>query len=353
MRLSLMTLGDLDTDPVTGQRETPAQRHRAVVEAAVVAEQVGLHGVHVGEHHGMEYIFSAPPVILSAVAARTRRLVLSTAVTLAANLDPVRVAEDYATVDALSGGRVEMVVGRGNFFTTTYGLFGQRPEDSHQLFAENIPLIMDLWSGRRITWAGKFRAPLEDFALQPAPAAVPPVWVGGGASEETLRLGAELGLDLMLPSSFGNPATFAPAADRYKEMSAAAGHSRQPRIGACWHLNVDKTSQRARQRWEPRYRAYYALFSDILHRVNPDPPAFANKPFDFEHLTTRGPAIVGSPPEVADRLSTVSQQLHADVNIVYMDMGGQPTAEFLSMVEMLGTEVLPQLPQNPRNKDTA
>lgn len=348
MKLSLMTLGDLDTDPVTKQRETPAQRHQAIVEAAVVAEQVGLHGVHVGEHHGMEYIYSAPPVILSAIASRTQRLVLSTAVTLAANLDPVRVAEDYATVDALSGGRMEMVVGRGNFFTTTYGLFGQRPEDSHELFAENVQLIMDLWSGRRVTWAGKFRTPIEDFAVQPAPASVPPVWIGGGASEETLKLGAELGLDLMLPSSFGNPAMFVPTAEKYKEMFAAAGHSRKPLIGACWHLNVDKTSQRARERWEPRYKSYFELFSAILHRVNPDPPAFAKKPFDFEYLTTRGPAIVGSPEEVADRLSTLSQGLQADVNIVYMDMGGQPTAEFVSMVEMLGTEVLPRLPEGPR-----
>lgn len=353
MKLGLMTLGDLDTDPVTKTRETHAQRHQAIVGAAVVADQVGLHGVHVGEHHGMEYIYSAPPVILSAIASRTQRLVLSTSVTLAANLDPVRAAEDYATVDALSGGRMEMVVGRGNFFTTTYDLFGQRPEDSHELFAENVRLIIDLWSGRKITWGGKFRAPITDFAVQPAPASMPPIWVGGGASEETLRLGAELGLDLMLPSSFGNPTQFAPTADKYREMYAAAGHPGEPRIGACWHLNVDKTSQRARERWEPRYRAYFELFSAILHRVNPNPPAFAKKPFDFEQLTTRGPAIVGSPEEVTDRLATLSQALQADVNIVYMDMGGMPTAEFLSMVEMLGTEVLPRLPEDPQKRVAA
>jgi alkanesulfonate monooxygenase SsuD/methylene tetrahydromethanopterin reductase-like flavin-dependent oxidoreductase (luciferase family) len=126
-------------------------------------------------------------------------------------------------------------------------------------------------------------------------------------------------------------------------MFAAAGHSRTPRIGACWHLNVDKTSQRARERWEPRYRTYFELFSAILHRVNPDPPAFAKKPFDFDFLTTRGPAIVGSPQEVVERLNTVTEALEADVNLVYLDMGGQPTLEFQTMVELLGSDVLPRL----------
>jgi alkanesulfonate monooxygenase SsuD/methylene tetrahydromethanopterin reductase-like flavin-dependent oxidoreductase (luciferase family) len=313
------------------------------VEASAVADAVGIHGVHIGEHHGMEYIYSAPPVILAAIAERTTNLRLSTAVTLAANLDPVRAAEDYATVDALSGGRMEMVVGRGNFFTTTYDLFGQSPDDSHELFAENIELILDLWSGRKVTWSGKFRAPIDGFTLQPTPATPPPMWIGGGASSSTLDLAARLGLDLMLPSAFGDPGIFAPTAEKYRELFAAAGHSRTPRIGACWHVNVDTTSQRAKARWEPRYRAYFEMFSAILHRVNPDPPKFAKKAFDFDFLTTRGPAIVGSPEEVVDRLGTVTQTLQADVNLVYIDMGGQPTAEFTAMVELLGSEVMPRL----------
>src|SRR6202161_1850441 len=116
MKLSLMTLGDVATDPVTGTLQTAAERHRSIVEAAVLSEQAGFHGIHIGEHHGLEYITSAPPVMLAAIGERTRTLRLSTAVTLAANLDPVRAAEDYATVDVLSGGRCEVVVGRGNFF---------------------------------------------------------------------------------------------------------------------------------------------------------------------------------------------------------------------------------------------
>jgi alkanesulfonate monooxygenase SsuD/methylene tetrahydromethanopterin reductase-like flavin-dependent oxidoreductase (luciferase family) len=306
------------------------------VEAAAVADQVGFHGVHIGEHHGLEYIYSAPPVILAAIAERTTRLRLSTAVTLMANLDPIRAAEDYATLDAISGGRAEMVVGRGNFFTSTYTLFGQDPDESHEMFAQNVELVLDLWEG-------KHRAPIDAFTLQPTPENIPPMWIGGGASETTSDLAARLGLDLMLPSAFGNPAIFAPVVEQYLEKYASYGHSRPPRVGACWHVNVAETSQAARTRWEPRYRAYFELMGTILARVNPDPPAFIKKPFDFEWLSTNGPGMVGSPDQVVDRLKGVSELLKTDLNLVYLDMGGQPAAEYRAMVELMGEKVLPQL----------
>jgi alkanesulfonate monooxygenase SsuD/methylene tetrahydromethanopterin reductase-like flavin-dependent oxidoreductase (luciferase family) len=344
MKLSLMTLGDLVTDPVTGARETPAERHRAIVEAAAAADGAGFHGVHIGEHHGLEYLFSAPPVILSAIGERTRRLRLSTAVTLAANLDPVRAAEDYATVDVLSGGRCEVVVGRGNFFVSTYSLFGQDIEDSHELFRDNVELLVQLWSGKEINWPGSaHRAAIEEFVLQPPPVGGLPLWIGGGASESTAELAARLGLDLMLPSAFGNPEMFRSVVDTYRERFASYGHPHQPRVGACWHVNVAETSQAARGRWEPRYRAYFELMKEIIPRVNPDPPAFIRKPFDFDFLTSRGPALVGSPDEVADRLNSSAAMLTADTNLIYIDMGGQPAGEFRDMVDLIGSRVIPQL----------
>jgi alkanesulfonate monooxygenase SsuD/methylene tetrahydromethanopterin reductase-like flavin-dependent oxidoreductase (luciferase family) len=338
-----MTLGDLVTDPVTGICESPAERHRAVVEAAAAADQLGFHGIHLGEHHGLEYIYSAPPVILAAIAERTQHLALSTGVTLIANLDPIRAAEDYATLDALSGGRAEMVVGRGNFFTATYTLFGQDPDDSHELFQDNVELVLDLWAGKEVSWTGRHRAPIEHFTLQPTPAGPCRMWIGGGASESTTELAARLGLDLMLPSAFGNPAAFVPVVENYLERYASYGHTRTPRVGACWHVNVATTSQEARARWEPRYRTYFDLMGKIIRSVNPDPPAFINKPFDFDWLSSRGPAIVGSPDEVADRLSTVAAMLHTDLGLLYVDMGGQPASEYREMVELIGEKVIPQV----------
>jgi alkanesulfonate monooxygenase SsuD/methylene tetrahydromethanopterin reductase-like flavin-dependent oxidoreductase (luciferase family) len=344
MKLSLMTLGDVVTDPVTGTLQTAAERHRSIVEAAALSEQAGFHGVHIGEHHGLEYTTSAPPVMLAAIGERTRTLRLSTAVTLAANLDPVRAAEDYATVDVLSGGRCEVVVGRGNFFVSTYTLFGQQVDDSHELFRDAVELLVQLGSGKPVSWPGsRHRAPLEEFVLQPPATGSLPLWIGGGASETTAELAARLGLDLMLPSAFGNPAQFKPIVDAYRERFASYGHPRQPQVGACWHLNVAPTSQAARDRWSPRYRGYFELMNSIIARVNPDPPEFVKKPFDFDFLTTRGPAIVGSPAEVVDRLGAVSQMLTTDTNLIYLDMGGQPAAEFRDMVELLGSSVIPQL----------
>ena len=123
--------------------------------------------------------------------------------------------------------------------------------------------------------------------------------------------------------------------ESYREKFASYGHPRQPRVGACWHVNVARTSQATRERWEPRYRSYFELMKTVIRRVNPDPPPFVTKPFDFGFLTTRGPAIVGSPAGVVERLNTWSQLLSTDTSLIYIDMGGQPAGEYRDMVELI------------------
>ncbi|MEV6823505.1 LLM class flavin-dependent oxidoreductase [Amycolatopsis sp. NPDC051102] len=321
MKISLLDLGDRMEDPVTGYFPSQSERHRAIVDASAAADEAGFHSVHIGEHHGLEYIYSAPPVILAAIAERTKNLRLSTGVTLAANLDPVRVAEDYATVDVLSGGRCEVVVGRGHFFADTYALFGQSVDDSHELFKEAI----------------------NGFSLQPQPVAGMPLWIGGGASGTSVELAARLGLDLLLPSVFGDPEKLKPGVEVYREKFASYGHGREPRIGAAWHVNVGKTSQAARERWEPRYRAYFDLMTQRGSRAKPTSTPFYDQPLDFDHVTTHGPAMVGSPAEVADRLSRAAELLTADTHLLSLNMGGCPTEEFIDMVELIGAEMIPQL----------
>ena len=158
LEFGLMTLGDLLADPVSGEVATDTQRHRSIVEQAVVAEQAGFTSIHLGEHHFSDYVLSSPPVVLGAIGERTRNLKLSTAVTLAGNLDPVRVAEDYATVDVLSGGRVELVLGRGSLFLRTYEGFGHDVATARERYDQNVPLLVTLLREENVHWAGDFRA---------------------------------------------------------------------------------------------------------------------------------------------------------------------------------------------------
>jgi alkanesulfonate monooxygenase SsuD/methylene tetrahydromethanopterin reductase-like flavin-dependent oxidoreductase (luciferase family) len=350
MQIGLMSLGDITDDPVTGNRFSAAERYRMTLEAAVVADRTGLAGYYIGEHHGISYTFSTPAVVLAAIATRTDRLRLGTAVALAANIDPLRLAEDYATVDVISGGRVDLVTGRGNFFEKTYHLFGQSPGDSADRFAEAMELLCKLWPGQPVHWEGKFRAPITGQQLQPAPVqqAPLPFWVGGGSSAATAELAGRLGLALMLPSAFGKPDKFVDIANLYREAFAAAGHKHPARVGASWHGWVGKTDKLARERYAPRYQAYHAFNQAMILSVNPNPPSYLTTPFDYEFLSTRGPAIVGGPESFAERLSYLSDLVGADLNLIKMDMGGVPREEYVEMVEILGTEVLPLLSADAR-----
>lgn len=343
MKFNIFSLGDQIADPVTGLRRDARQRHRGLVDMAVRAEAAGFSGVNVGEHHGLEYNISAPPVLLAAIGERTTRLRLGTAVTLLANLDALRIAEDYATVDVLSGGRVDIVSGRGNFFESTYTLFGQSPDESRDRFTENAELLDELWSGEPVNWQGTFRPPINGEAVQPRPIqpAKEALWLGGGSSNESVELAARLGWKLMLPAILANPDNFAPIVDHFLQAWSDAGHAQPPEIGSGWHVFVAPTSAEARKAWEPRYAAYHEWMQELLPKVNRNMPAHV-RPFDFERLTTKGPAIVGSPEEVVDRIGTLSEKLKVTTHLLYMDMGGMPDGDVFDAIDLFGSAVIPQ-----------
>ena len=341
MQVGLLSLGDLITDPVTGHRRTAAERHRNLVEQAVAAERLGFFSVHLGEHHFCEYIVSSPAVVLAAIAERTTTLRLSTGVTLGVNLDPVRVAEDYATIDVLSGGRVEPVIGRGTFFPHVFAGFGQDPRRARAMFAEHLELLIRLWTEEKVTWSGSYRTPLDGVTTHPRPVQQPrpPIWVGGGASPESVELAARLGLGLMLPTVFGTPETFRPMVELYEHRWAAHGHDPAlRRVGCVSHAHVAATSARARQRWEPRYRAYIEWVNDLVHRSTGGASSGLGA-FDFDRMCATT-AICGSPAEVIDRMGTLREVLHLDTHLVMFDMGGLPDDELFDTIELFGTDVL-------------
>jgi alkanesulfonate monooxygenase SsuD/methylene tetrahydromethanopterin reductase-like flavin-dependent oxidoreductase (luciferase family) len=332
--LGLMSLGDLLPHPETSTVVSESARHRSLIDQAVLAEEVGFTSVHLGEHHFSDYMLSAPPVVLAAIGERTNSLRLSTAVTLAGNLDPVRVAEDYATVDVLSGGRTELVLGRGNLFTRTYVGFGHDVGTARERYDEHVALLVRLLREEEVTWSGAFRSPLDGHTTRPRPVGDLPMWVGA-ASRGSAELAADLGCRLMLPSVFGKPEMFAPVVEIYRARWEENGRDwADARVGACSHAFVAVAAQDARDRWRPFYANYWSFVGRLLgdHSMWPA--------FDYDDLLA-GPAICGSPEQVIDRIGEWNDLLDLDRHLFMFDLGGLDPNETLRTIELFGAEVLP------------
>lgn len=336
VEVGLMSLGDLLPHPVTGLVETERARHRSLVAQAVLAEELGFSSVHLGEHHFCDYMLSSPPVVLAAIGERTSTIKLSTSVTLAGNLDPVRVAEDYATVDVLSDGRVELVLGRGNLFPQVYEGFGQPVSTARRRFAENVTLLTRLLREELVTWTGEFRSPLDALTTRPRPAATMPIWVGA-ASRGSVELAADLGCALMLPGVFGRPEFFRPIVERYRDRWESSGRNPgDARVGTCSHIYVRESRQQARKEWEPHYRNYWAFVATLLGDSSAQPA------FDFDELLA-GPAMCGSPQDVVDSVGVWHDLLGIDRHLFMFDLGGIDNDSLNASINLFGAEVLPHL----------
>ena len=339
MQFGLMTLGDHLPDPHSGKYELDqAARHRNFVEQGVLAEQVGFDIINIGEHHFCDYILSAPPVVLAAIAERTTTLRLSTAVTLAANLDPIRMAEDYATVDVLSGGRVEVILGRGAL-SDAYDIFGQDFERSRDVYAESVRLLHRVWSEENVHYEAEFRPSLDGITVQPRPLQRPhpPIWIGAGGSEHSFDLAAELGVHLMIPTVFGPISNFLPMVDRYKERFTAAGHDLSNlKIGSCVHVFASRDSQNAKKKWLPYYENYLRWLDDLMAKQKAGPP------IDFRAANfIDGPAMCGSPAEIIDMIGEHREAIDLDLHLAMFDHGGLPETDLRESIELYGQEVIP------------
>ncbi|MGA5760372.1 LLM class flavin-dependent oxidoreductase [Nonomuraea bangladeshensis] len=324
----LLVLGDHLPDPRTGVSPPERERLRAVIEQAVAAEQAGFTGIAIGEHHFTRYIVSAPQLLLAAIAARTTTLRLSTGVTLLAHHDPVRVAEELATLDALSDGRAELIAARG-VSRETDAAFGITPAELRPRFHENLRLLLTLLREENVTWHGTYRGPLENVTTAPRPVQRPhpTVWIGSG-SHASADLAATLGLPLMLPSTLRDPAVHLDLVTHYRRRAPV----RAPvRVGLPSHVFVAERD--ARERWRPHLRTYAAFAG----RWRGDGAAI-----DLDKLMA-GAAICGDPSEVADRLNAQQKLLGLDTHLLLIDIGGLPQDEVLGAIRLFGEKVLPQL----------
>jgi probable LLM family oxidoreductase len=330
MELGLATFADL------APGADPQQRMRELLEEARLADELGLDVFAIGEHHRPDYLISSPATALAAVAAITERIRLSSAVTVLSSDDPVRVFQQFAEVDLISGGRAEIMAGRGSFIES-FPLFGHDLDDYDELFAEKLELLLRLREGGPVTWSGRHRPPLEEATVWPRPVQDPlPVWVAVGGSPESVVRAGTLGLPLTLAIIGGGPERFAPLIDLYRQAWGRAGHrAGGARVGINTHAFVGETSGAAD-------RAFAAPYLAVMNRIGRErgwPPS--GKP-QYEALRgPRGALAVGSPEQVAEKILFEHELFGNQRYLGQMSLGAVAHRDVLRSMELFGTEVAP------------
>jgi probable LLM family oxidoreductase len=316
-----------------------SERLRNLVEQIEHADQVGLDVFGIGEHHRREFLDSAPTVILGAAAARTRRIRLTSAVTVLSSADPVRVFQNFATLDLLSQGRAEMVVGRGSF-VESFPLFGLQLEDYDSLFAEKLDLLLKIRENEHVHWSGKHRAALTGQGVYPRPMQDPlPIWLGVGGTPGSFARAGALGLPLMVAIIGGEPRRFRPLVDLYRETGRRAGHSPdQLKVGVHALGYVAPTTEQAIDDFFP---GYARAMTDVGKERGWRPVTRAD--FDAQR-TPDGALIVGNPDEVAEKVLRYDEALGGISRLTFqMNAASIPHAKLMRAIETIGTRVAPAL----------
>jgi probable LLM family oxidoreductase len=323
----------------TGLAVAPSDVLRNLVEQIAHADQVGLDVFGVGEHHRKEFLDSAPTVILGAAAARTERIRLTSAVTVLSAADPVRVFQQFATLDLLSKGRAEMIVGRGSFIEA-FPLFGYKLDDYDDLFAEKIELLLKIRDNEQVHWSGDHRPALTGQGVYPRPLQDPlPIWLGVGGTPGSFVRAGVLGLPLMVAIIGGEPRRFRPLVDLYREAGRQAGFSPDRlKVGVHALGYVAATRQEAADGFFP---GYARAFTTIGKERGWGPVTRAQ--FDAQ-LGPNGALLVGSPEEVAEKVLRHSEQLGGITRITFMmNAASLPHRNLMNAIELIGSRVAPVL----------
>ncbi|HEU5288836.1 MAG TPA: LLM class flavin-dependent oxidoreductase [Candidatus Limnocylindria bacterium] len=334
MEIGLYTFGEL-TPSAGGTTVSPARRLRDLLEEIELADRLGLDVFGVGEHHRPDFAVSAPAVVLAAAAARTERIRLTSAVSVISSDDPVRVFQDFATLDLLSGGRAEIMAGRGSFIES-FPLFGHDLKDYDALFAEKLGLLLRVREDTHVTWSGTYRAPLAGQGVYPRPVQDPlPVWIAvGGNAESAVRAGS-LGLPMALAIIGGMPERFAPLAQIHREAARSAGHVPLPRLSINSHGYVADTADEAA---ETTYGPY-KLMMDRIGRERGWPP-MSRADFDFSR-SLRGANFIGDPEDVIQKILFQHEIFHHDRFLLQMTVGSIPHEKIMRSIELFATKVAP------------
>ncbi len=327
-------------DPTTHSKISAAQRLADLLEEIELADQIGLDAFGIGEHHREEYVASSPAVILAAAATRTKNITLGSAVTVLSSDDPVRVFQDFATLDLLSGGRAEIVAGRGSFIES-FPLFGYDLNDYHELFAEKLELLLELRNTERVSWTGQHRAAIHNLPVFPRPYQPKmPIWVGVGGTPESVIRAATLGLPMALAIIGGEPIRFKPLIDLYWNTARAAGHDlSQLAVSVNSHGFIADTTQKALDQSFPSV----AMIMNKIGRERGWSP-LTKAQYDASSQL-RGHLAVGNPEAVAEKIIYQQQIMGHNRYMLQLSVGTLPHKDLMHAIELYGTKVAPMVRQ--------
>lgn len=346
LELGIVSFVESTPLPGSGVRLSPEERIRCLMEEIELADQLGLDVFGIGEHHRPDYVSSAPAVILAAAAARTKRIRLTSAVTVLSSDDPVRVYQQFATVDLLSGGRAEIMVGRGSFIES-FPLFGYDLNDYDELFDEKLELLLEICRSEKVAWSGKHRPAIPGLGVYPRAVQNPlPVWIAvGGTARSAVRAGS-LGLPMAIAIIGGMPERFKVFAELHRRAAEQAGHPR-PRLSINSHGFIAETSQEALDTAFPAFKHQM----DRIGRERGWPP-MTREQFDWS-CTLHGANFVGSPQEIVEKILYQHEIFGHDRFTLQMTVGSLPHDKVLRSIELFGTKVAPAVRKALGMKTTA
>lgn len=336
MELGISTFVELTPDPLTGKSINPYQRFQNLMEEIELADQLGLDVFAIGEHHRSDYLVSSPATVLAAAAVKTKKIKLSSAVSVLSSDDPVRVFQQFATVDLLSGGRAEIMAGRGSFIES-FPLFGYDLEDYDTLFDEKLRLLVAINENVKVTWKGKHRAAINNLAVYPRPFQDKlPIWVAIGGTPASVLRAAKLGLPLTIAIIGGKPEQFVPHTQYYRDEFVKAGHDINA-LQLCInsHAYIADNSQQAANEFFP----VYAQVMTKIGRERGWPPTTLEQ---FEYMrTATGALLVGSPQQVIDKILYEHELFGNTRFMVQFSVGTLPHKQMMHAIELFGTIVAP------------
>ncbi|HEY0416940.1 MAG TPA: LLM class flavin-dependent oxidoreductase [Gaiellaceae bacterium] len=329
MDLGLVTFADL----APGQ--PPEERMRNLLEEARLADELGLTVFAVGEHHRPDYLVSSPTTVLAAVAAQTRQIRLASAVTVLSSDDPVRVFQQFAHVDLISGGRAEIMAGRGSFIES-FPLFGYDLDDYDELFSEKLDLLLAIRGSPQVTWSGTQRPPLENAVVWPRPVQDPlPVWIAVGGTPESVVRAARLGLPLTIAIIGGQTYRFKPFVELYRRVWEEAGHEHDPVVAINTHAFVAPTAGDADA-------AFAAPYLSVMNRIGRERGWPPSGRAEYDALkSSHGPLTLGAPEHVAEKILGFHKTFRPQRYLAHMSIGPVAHADVMRSIELFGTKVAP------------